>query len=111
MARVSGVEDHRYQTCLILYSTEQHRADEGPDGLPKGAPKAMSTATWEHTDHKAGPDAGPGRSDNPARIPGSILVVDSDPKAVSKCDIPARIPRSFPVADSEPKTVSFSQPQ
>ena len=25
----------------------------------------MSTATWEHTDHKAGPDAGPGRSDNP----------------------------------------------
>ena len=80
-------------------------------GCQRGAPKAMSTATWKHTNHKAGPDAGPGRFDNPAWIPKSIFVVDSDLKAVSKCDIPARIPRPIPVTDSEPKTVSFSEPQ
>ena len=38
-------------------------------------------------------------------------MVDSVPRAVSKCDIPARIPRPIPVAESEPKTVSFPEPQ
>ena len=80
-------------------------------GCQRGAPQAMSTATWKHTNHKAGPDAGPGRFDNPARIPRSIFVVDSVPRAVSKCDIPARIPRPIPVAESEPKTVSVPEPQ
>ena len=39
-------------TCATSCSIEQHAAQIG---CQRGAPKPMSTALWQHTDHKAGP--------------------------------------------------------